>query len=206
MALTGRLVVRRQAQPGRVYLLDGARFVLGRDAANEVVVDDPFISRRHAEIVWDGDAYVLRDLGSRNGTRVNGSRLSAPVRLKHGDVITLGDATFVFQLTDETLLRGGEPSGALRVDAEAAEAWVGERRLEVTAKEFRALTFLYQRVGTVCSKEDLAAHVWPEYGGAVGDSNIEQLISRLRRKLGEEPGGSRRLLTVRGLGYRLVAD
>ena len=204
--MTGRLVVRRQAQPGRVYLLEEARFVLGRDATNDVVVDDPFVSRRHAEIAWDGEAYVLHDLGSRNGTRVNGSRVFEPARLKHGDVIALGDVTLVFQMTDETLLRGGEPSGALRVDVDSAEAWVGERRLELTAKEFRALTFLYQRAGAVCSKEDLAAHVWPEYGGTVADYNIEQLISRLRRKLGEDPGGSRRLLTVRGLGYRLVVD
>jgi DNA-binding response OmpR family regulator len=137
---------------------------------------------------------------------VNGTRISKPVRLRHGDVIALGEVTLAFQMTEETLLQGGEPTGALRVDVEAAEAWVGDRRLELTEKEFRALTFLYRRVGLLCSKEDLAAHVWPEYGGNVNDNNIEQLVSRLRRKLGEDPGGSRRLLTVRGLGYRLVAN
>ena len=199
--MAGRLVVRRQAQPGGVHQLGEGCVGLGRDVANDIVVDDPFVSRRHAEVAWDGEGYVLRDLGSRNGTRVNGSQTSGPVRLKHGDVITLGDVALVFQMTDTTLLRDGEPAGGLRLDTDAAVVWVGERRLELTAKEFRALTLLYQRLGSLCSKEDLAAHVWPEYGGNVGDYNIDQLISRLRRKLGAD-----RLLTVRGLGYRLVGD
>ncbi|HZQ38468.1 MAG TPA: helix-turn-helix domain-containing protein [Dehalococcoidia bacterium] len=50
----------------------------------------------------------------------------------------------------------------------------------------------------------MAQAVWPEYQGGVGDYNIEQVISRLRRKLEPEPERPRHLLTVRGLGYRLM--
>ncbi len=202
--MRARLIVRGQTQPSRVHLLGEASVLLGRDADCDIVLDDPFVSRRHAEIAWNGEAYELTDLRSRNGTRVNGRRIKARVALRPGDVVTLGNATLVFQVSDETMLQGGEPVGALRVDADSAEVWLGERRLALTAKEFAALAFLYQRRGMVCSKDDLARHVWPEYEGNVGDYNVEQLVSRLRRKLEAEPEGAQLLVTVRGLGYRLV--
>ena len=63
---------------------------------------------------------------------------------------------------------------------------------------------LYASRGALISKQDLALQVWPEYQGVVGDENIEQLISRLRRKLETDPQHPRYLLTVRGLGYRLI--
>lgn len=55
-----------------------------------------------------------------------------------------------------------------------------------------------------CHKEELAVHVWPEHGGGVTDADIAQLISGLRRKLEEDAEHPQYLLTVRGLGYRLV--
>jgi two-component system OmpR family response regulator len=74
----------------------------------------------------------------------------------------------------------------------------------LTAKEFQALAFLYSKGGHLVSKEALAAHVWPEYEGAVGDYNIDQLIFRLRKKLGVEEGEPGYLKTLPRLGYRLA--
>jgi sulfite reductase alpha subunit-like flavoprotein len=72
--------------------------VIGRDVTiADVVVDDPRASRRHAGINWDGSGYVLEDLGSTNGTTVNGEPLAAPRDLRPGDRIGVGGITFVFE-------------------------------------------------------------------------------------------------------------
>ena len=62
---------------------------LGRDAGCAVLVQDRWASRRHARLDWDGGLTVT-DLGSTNGTRVNGARISGPCPLRTGDVLTLG--------------------------------------------------------------------------------------------------------------------
>ena len=64
---------------------------LGREAGNDLVVEDPQISRRHARLTRQGHSYLLEDLGSTNGTFVNGSRVSTPVLLANGDLIGLAD-------------------------------------------------------------------------------------------------------------------
>ncbi len=179
-----------------------------------LVLEDQYASRRHAEIAWDGSSYVLTDLGSRNGTTLNGSPVREPARLRHGDVLGIGETLLVFQETDETLLReaarAGEGASAgperLRLDPAVGDAWLGTRRLDLTVKEFLALSLLYREAGAVCRKEDLAAQVWPEYQGDVGDNNIEQLMYRLRRKVEDDPQRPRHLLTVRGRGYRWLQD
>jgi pSer/pThr/pTyr-binding forkhead associated (FHA) protein len=66
--------------------------VLGRQA--DLVVDDPQVSRRHAVLRPAGDALEVEDLGSLNGTWVNGARIDGPTRLAPGDRVRLGDTTF----------------------------------------------------------------------------------------------------------------
>lgn len=78
------------------------------------------------------------------------------------------------------------------------------REVRLTAKELLALAALHGRSGDLCSKDELAKKVWPEFEGAVDDESIEQVISRLRRKIEPDPRHPRYLLTARGLGYRLL--
>ena len=66
--------------------------VIGRDASADLVLDHERISRRHALIACTEEGYLLSDLGSSNGTRVNGEWVTDPVLLQDGDVIELGDA------------------------------------------------------------------------------------------------------------------
>lgn len=63
---------------------------LGRSTRNDVCLEDILISRLHAEIREEGGAYWLADLGSANGTFLNGERLQAPVRIQAGDIIQMG--------------------------------------------------------------------------------------------------------------------
>src|SRR4029077_12064494 len=69
----------------------GERFVLGRDDACDVVLDDEEVSRQHAAVAELPDGRLrIEDLGSRNGTFVDGERISEPVELSGGEVLTIG--------------------------------------------------------------------------------------------------------------------
>ena len=87
-----RLVMSQGPEPGRTFPLDEDFISLGRDPGNDIVISDPQVSRQHARITRQGGLMVIEDLGSTNGTFVNGMRLAAPHTLANGDVVGLGDA------------------------------------------------------------------------------------------------------------------
>jgi len=82
---------------GRRSPLPGDRAVLGRSRDCDVVVNDPNVSRRHAEVRRDGPAWIVTDLGSTNGVKVNGRRVDQAA-LEPGDRITLGLTELTFEL------------------------------------------------------------------------------------------------------------
>lgn len=87
--------------------------VVGRDPSCSLVLDSPMISRRHAELVRSGEAYVIRDLGSANGTFLDGVRVhEAPLR--PGQEVYVGPCRLVF---DGRALKETEEAGRIRVDA-----------------------------------------------------------------------------------------
>jgi hypothetical protein len=81
---------------GAVYdLSNGA--LLGRGADADIVLEDSFSSSRHARLIPQGDAVVVEDLGSTNGTYLNDEPLSGPQPLHEGDRIRIGDSEFTFE-------------------------------------------------------------------------------------------------------------
>ena len=68
---------------------------LGRQLDNDIVVEDPTVSRRHAQLQWRHGHYVIFDFGSRAGTLVNGQRVAECV-LRAGDVMTLGNVSIIY--------------------------------------------------------------------------------------------------------------
>lgn len=93
--------------------------------------------------------------------------------------------------------------GDLRIDLAAHEAWLGDRPLELSGKEFDLLAYLAERPGTMVSKRELLAAVWKQpYGGA--DKTVDVHLSWLRKKLGETAAEPRYLHTRRGVGVKLV--
>ena len=74
---------------GKRTVLSGSRILLGRSRDCDIQLDDPNTSRRHAEVRREGNAWVVADLGSTNGIKVNGSRV-AEAELHPGDEVTLG--------------------------------------------------------------------------------------------------------------------
>jgi pSer/pThr/pTyr-binding forkhead associated (FHA) protein len=73
------------------FPLVGDQITIGRDSSNEVAINDAEVSRKHSRMIFQGGKYVIEDLGSTNGTFVNGQRLAGPVVLKSGDVVSLGE-------------------------------------------------------------------------------------------------------------------
>jgi hypothetical protein len=91
---TGR---RLRGLPPVLWLPPGPRrrFTIGRELACDMSLGDMTVSRWHASLEWDGDGWLLGDLGSLNGTRLNGWRVTTPIRVGVGDLVSFGDATFV---------------------------------------------------------------------------------------------------------------
>ncbi len=85
----GSLVVRRGPNAGSRYLLDDPVTTIGRDPGSSIFLDDVTVSRRHAEVVMDGDGYVVRDVGSLNGTYINRTRVEESA-LANGDELQIG--------------------------------------------------------------------------------------------------------------------
>jgi predicted component of type VI protein secretion system len=86
-----------RVQGGRAAQLGAAGAVLGRSRDSDVVIDDPNVSRHHAEVRPSGGSWIVNDLGSTNGIKVNGRRVDGPQSLKRGDVIELGTSRVTFE-------------------------------------------------------------------------------------------------------------
>jgi pSer/pThr/pTyr-binding forkhead associated (FHA) protein len=84
---------------GSELTFDKAEVRLGRTADNDIVVKDPAASRSHARVYLEGDAYLVEDLKSGNGTKLNGVKLTTPSPIKTGDTITIGDTVYTFTTT-----------------------------------------------------------------------------------------------------------
>lgn len=103
-----RLIVRVSPTGGdSVAELNRPRITIGRSARNDLCVEDPFASRLHAEVRSRGDSFWLSDLGSANGTLLNDVRMTAPVMLRDGDVIRIGETAIEFNdRADTTRTKG----------------------------------------------------------------------------------------------------
>jgi ABC-type multidrug transport system ATPase subunit/ABC-type multidrug transport system permease subunit len=108
-----------------VVRFDGQRLRIGRDASNHLVLDDPNVSRLHAEVIGADGAVTLRDLSSRNGTRVDGERVER-ARLSAGSEIGIGPYRLVF---DGTEFLARDDRGALRLDAERLSVRVRDKEI-----------------------------------------------------------------------------
>jgi FHA domain len=85
------LIIHEGAGTGSQHSVDG-ELILGRERGTaDLVIEDPGVSRRHARVLPDNGALVVEDLGSSNGTYVNGRRISGPVEVADGDEVQLGD-------------------------------------------------------------------------------------------------------------------
>lgn len=118
-----RLSIVGGSRAGETFLLERDVVVIGRGtnpAAYDIVLDDPTVSRPHAQLVREGDSYVLHDLGSANGTALNYRRLTGPRALTDGDLIQAGRTVLVYRTlagvaAEPPGTAGGAPGSSGRV-------------------------------------------------------------------------------------------
>ena len=114
MAVSGwQLLARQGPRAGQAFDLNKPVVTIGREAGNDIVLEDPQVSRQHARLMLQGASYVIEDLGSTNGSFVNGRRVMTPTPLNPGDKLGLGD-TVVLEVqgglgAGETVVGRGQP-------------------------------------------------------------------------------------------------
>jgi len=97
---SGKLVVQQGPQAGGTFFLKGAATILGREAGADIVLNDPECSRQHIRITSLPGHYLIEDLGSTNGTLLNGELLTKPQPLNSGDTISLGKTVLTFEVQE----------------------------------------------------------------------------------------------------------
>jgi pSer/pThr/pTyr-binding forkhead associated (FHA) protein len=208
-------LIIQQGTSTREVVWEQPALSVGRDANSDIVIEHRLASRRHARFEKDDAGCYVRDLGSTNGTFINGARIEGVHLLHNNDEVWIGDTVVVFR-DPEATVKGTPPpivrhvsesaNESLRVDTRAKEAYLRGKVVEppLTAKEFQLLELLYQHKGEVLSKEQIAKNVW-DY--EVYDYNaIDALVYRLRHRIEIDPANPRHLVTVRGFGYKLITE
>lgn len=101
----------------KVVLPLGFDAIVGRAEAATVHIDDPGVSGQHARLVHDERGVIVEDLGSTNGTRINGDRITGPSLLRDGDVVSFGAVNAVFRSSSPAQRQPEAPSAAGSNDA-----------------------------------------------------------------------------------------
>lgn len=96
-------------------------------------------------------------------------------------------------------------AGDIRIDTEAGRVYKADREVALTGREYGLLLYLMENPDKIISKERLYEQVWGDYSVGI-DNTIMVHIRHLREKLEDDPGNPVRIVTVKGLGYKLVKD
>ena len=187
--------------------LDADETTIGRWPDNDVVIADRWISRHHILITRRGLRYVVKDLGSKNGTFVNGQRLTGPQELEDGDRIQVAP-NYQFSFVDAEATAPVWPAGPrLRLDAAQRQVWVAGQEIlpPLSPAQFAFLELLSREPDRVFDRDEIIAAVWPEsIALGVSDEAIASLVRRLRKRLAKVDPAHNYIQAVRGHGFRLI--
>jgi transcriptional regulator with GAF, ATPase, and Fis domain len=154
---------------GSMFSLAGERVTIGRDSSNEIWAADSFLSRRHCALKSAGEEFSIHDLGSHNGTRVNGIPVKEQ-KLAHGDQISVGDSLLLFLTDEEDLTPATNPvefEDTIEFEGFPVELRQEEAKLQPeklfagfpetarTARDLNALLRLATKIGGIRSREAL---------------------------------------------------
>lgn len=213
-----------QAQPvlvGQGGPLNGYRWalanqlIIGRTGACDIAITNQQVSREHARIFLSDNGPALEDLGSKNGTFLNGKPVTDTIALEDGDIIQIALAQeFVFLGQDATVpLAPGDFESSvisyfrrIRLEKESRRTWVLNRELDppLSALQFTFLKLLSESGGRVLSRSEVINGVWGSHQSlGVTDQALDALVRRLRERIFEHDPEHKYIITVRGQGFRL---
>jgi len=207
--VTPTLIMQEGQEAGRSWPIAAEKVIIGRGEDCDVVLRERQVSRRHAQIRRLDSQYVLEDLGSRNGTCVNGREVIGPYVLQDGDEVQIAlcvRLSFVgAEATAPLVFERGKRSG-LYLDKERHVVLIAGQELSppLSLAQYRLLELLYDRDGRVCSRDEILEAAWPEAAEeGVSDQAMDALIRRLRERVAEIDPDRQYIVTVRGHGFRL---
>lgn len=203
------LIVYEGEPEGQRWVIERDRMIIGRGSDCDIVLPERQASRHHAAIERDERGYLLHDLGSKNGTCVNGQEVhDVPYRLRDGDEIQIAlcvkmgfvaaDATLPLELTG--------PNRGLRIDRAARRVFIGGHEMipPPSVPQYRLLDLLLAHEGQVVSRDAVVAAVWSdEEALGISEQAIDALVRRLRERVAAVDPDHAYIVTVRGHGFRL---
>lgn len=189
--------------------------VIGRDMDCDISIPNRQVSRKHARLTMSGPSVLIEDMGSRNGTHLNGSILVESKTLKDGDVIHIAFAQqFMYLSSDATLPLEMGPildvsashEGLLKLDKSSRQVWIREEEIipPLSASQFQLLEILYERQDRVVPRKEIISEIWgAENAVDVSEQALDALVRRLRDRLASIDPIHPYIITVRGHGLRL---
>ena len=205
------LILQQRAGMGQRWPLDqqGA-LTIGRGEDCDVILRNRHISRYHARISWVDGRYSVEDLGSKNGTHVNGRELTAPQVLEDGDEIQIAlrfKLAFVDAGATAPLTFSEAEEAGLRLDEATRQVYMEGLLLEppLSPAHYRLLKLLVEGDGSIVNREVVVHTVWSEVlEEGVSEQAIDALVRRLRERLAELDSEHQYVVTVRGHGFRFA--
>jgi two-component system cell cycle response regulator len=199
------LTVLRGELPGALFPLTAAEMIIGRDTGIAISLPDHSLSRQHARVLRRGSVYTIEDLGSTNGTFVDGARITGLRILEDGSRVHLGSrAVLHFRLYDAVELEAACASYALTV----RDALTGIYNRRYLQERLWSEAAYCQRHATPLSvimlDIDHFKRINDEHGHSVGDEALRALASTLAELIRREDvlaryGGEEFALIVRGI-------
>jgi hypothetical protein len=202
--------------------LNGQRWILktdilvGRDDSCNVVIQNRQVSRYHARIMPLSIGVQLEDLGSKNGTHINGHEVLEPVMLQDGDIIQIAfaqqfvylssDSTIPLELTPEKPDEIPQALRMLRLDKRSRRVWIGNKELlpPLSVSQYQLLELLYENPGRVVTRVELIHAIWgKEDAIGISEQALDALVRRLRDRIAAINPDHAFLITVRGHGLRM---
>jgi len=203
------LIVYEGEPADQRWILDRKQMIIGRGSDCDITIPKRQVSRQHAQIEKDDNGYLLRDLGSKNGTYVNSQEVrDRPYRLKDGDEIQIALCVKMgFVGADMTLpLELTGPNRGLHIDRAARRVFIGGQELSppLSVAQYRLLELLLDHEGEVVSRDMIVKTVWSEEESmGVSEQAIDALVRRLRDRISSVDPDHSYIVTVRGHGFRL---
>jgi two-component system, cell cycle response regulator len=169
---------------GMMFNLTGKTITIGRDPTCEIAVEDPHVSRQHAQITTNGTDIILADLGSTNGVFVNGQKINDPHALVDGDKILVGTRLYfrftyqdsVDQTYQQNLFR------AANIDA-LTQLYNKKYFLDVLSKEFSFSRRAKQDLSLLMIDVDHFKQVNDTYGHVAGDAVLKMIGQSLTKQI-----------------------